>query len=73
MNSITSYLFSCSPIVPNSPLRESNRNDEDSLDSPIKVTRKRSIASKKRLDSSSEEENGTPSAQITKKGNRTVM
>merc|ERR1711981_317470 len=51
-----------SPVVHNSPLKEPNRNqDEDSLDSPIKTTKKRSSIAK-RLDSSSDEEpeNGSP-------------
>merc|ERR1712141_299025 len=51
-----------SPVVHNSPLKEPNRNqEEDSLDSPIKTTKKRSSIAK-RLDSSSDEEpeNGSP-------------
>merc|ERR1711981_291236 len=51
-----------SPVVRSSPLKEPNRNqDEDSLDSPIKTTKKRSSIAK-RLDSSSDEEpeNGSP-------------
>jgi len=48
-----------SAVPRSSPLKEPNRHEEDSnsIDSPIKVTKK---AKKKRLDSSSEEENGSP-------------
>merc|ERR1711997_537569 len=46
-----------SAVPYSSPLKEANRHEEDSIDSPIKVSKK---SKKKRLDSSSEEENGSP-------------
>merc|ERR1711894_786746 len=46
-----------SAVPHSSPLKEPNRHEENSIDSPIKVTKK---SKKKRLDSSSEEENGSP-------------
>ena len=46
-----------SAVPHSSPLKEPNRHEENSIDSPIKVNKK---AKKKRLDSSSEEENGSP-------------
>merc|ERR1712012_967303 len=53
-----------SAVPYSSPLKEANRHEEDSnsIDSPIKVSKK---SKKKRLDSSPEEENGSPKS-ITK-------
>merc|ERR1712113_39112 len=51
------------PEVQNSPLKEPNRivEDEESIDSPIKKTTKvKTSGARRRIESSSEEENGSP-------------